>query len=31
VRVQELPGQEHDAMLTAPDIYASETLRNVRP
>lgn len=29
-RVQELPGQEHDAMLTAPEIYASETLRHVR-
>jgi len=30
-QVQELPGQEHDAMLTAPDLYASEVLRNVRP
>jgi len=29
-RVQELPGQEHDAMLTAPELYARELLRNVR-
>jgi pimeloyl-ACP methyl ester carboxylesterase len=29
-QVQELQGQEHDAMLTAPDLYASEVLRNIR-